>query len=347
MSTATSAEREAFGGLVERVTYHNAENGFCVLRVKARGQRDLVTVVGAAASDQRRRVHPGLGHLDQRPHARAAIQGRLPQDRTADHAGGHRALSRLRHDQGHRPGLCQEAGAGVRCGRVRRHRAGARTPPGGRRHRAQAGAAHPHRLGRAEGDPRDHAVPARPWRRHVTRGADLQDLRCRCRPGHLGEPLPPGPRHQGHRLQECRSDRDAARDREDGDDPRPGRDQLRSGRSHGRGPLRPADGRAARARRRVAGDHRRGGGCSDRAGAGRWCRHRRHGPGPPLPVPGRALPRRAGHRRAAAPAEPRKPALARGRSRTRPFLGSSREPAWSWLPASGKRCGWHCAPRSW
>ena len=50
MSTATSAEREAFGGLVERVTYHNAENGFCVLRVKARGQRDLVTVVGAAAA---------------------------------------------------------------------------------------------------------------------------------------------------------------------------------------------------------------------------------------------------------------------------------------------------------
>ena len=50
MSTPTSAEREAFGGLVERVTYHNAENGFCVLRVKARGQRDLVTVVGAAAA---------------------------------------------------------------------------------------------------------------------------------------------------------------------------------------------------------------------------------------------------------------------------------------------------------
>jgi len=34
---------------VERVTYHNPENGFCVLRVKARGQRDLVAVVGHAA----------------------------------------------------------------------------------------------------------------------------------------------------------------------------------------------------------------------------------------------------------------------------------------------------------
>ncbi len=37
-------------GLVERVTFHNADTGFCVLRVKARGQRDLVTVVGHAAS---------------------------------------------------------------------------------------------------------------------------------------------------------------------------------------------------------------------------------------------------------------------------------------------------------
>ena len=37
-------------GLVERVTYHNFDNGFCVLRVKARGQRDLVAVVGHAAT---------------------------------------------------------------------------------------------------------------------------------------------------------------------------------------------------------------------------------------------------------------------------------------------------------
>ncbi|MET0428616.1 MAG: ATP-dependent RecD-like DNA helicase [Microvirga sp.] len=39
---------EALAGTVERVTFHNADNGFCVLRVKARGRRDLVTVVGHA-----------------------------------------------------------------------------------------------------------------------------------------------------------------------------------------------------------------------------------------------------------------------------------------------------------
>ena len=45
-----SSTQEVLAGLVERVTYHNAENGFCVLRAKARGHRDLVTVVGHAAT---------------------------------------------------------------------------------------------------------------------------------------------------------------------------------------------------------------------------------------------------------------------------------------------------------
>jgi hypothetical protein len=30
------SDREVLAGLVERVTYHNAENGFCVLRARAR-----------------------------------------------------------------------------------------------------------------------------------------------------------------------------------------------------------------------------------------------------------------------------------------------------------------------
>src|ERR1700732_3359672 len=45
-----SSTTEVLAGLVERVTYHNAENGFCVLRAKARGHRDVVTVVGHAAT---------------------------------------------------------------------------------------------------------------------------------------------------------------------------------------------------------------------------------------------------------------------------------------------------------
>lgn len=46
--------REPLSGLVERVTFHSAETGFCVLRVKVRGHPDLVTVLGSAAE-----VHAG------------------------------------------------------------------------------------------------------------------------------------------------------------------------------------------------------------------------------------------------------------------------------------------------
>ena len=45
-----SSAQEVLAGLAERVTFHNGENGFCVLRIKARGHRDLVTVVGHAAT---------------------------------------------------------------------------------------------------------------------------------------------------------------------------------------------------------------------------------------------------------------------------------------------------------
>jgi exodeoxyribonuclease V alpha subunit len=44
-----SAPTEVLVGLVDRVTFHNDENGFCVLRVKARGQRDTITVIVHAA----------------------------------------------------------------------------------------------------------------------------------------------------------------------------------------------------------------------------------------------------------------------------------------------------------
>jgi len=41
---------EEIAGLVERVTFFNEESGFAVLRVKVRGQRELVTVLGPVPS---------------------------------------------------------------------------------------------------------------------------------------------------------------------------------------------------------------------------------------------------------------------------------------------------------
>jgi exodeoxyribonuclease V alpha subunit len=49
-SHTTDAPIERLSGSVERVTFHSEESGFCVLRVKVKGHRELVTILGSAAS---------------------------------------------------------------------------------------------------------------------------------------------------------------------------------------------------------------------------------------------------------------------------------------------------------
>ena len=49
---------EPLTGSVERVTFHSDDTGFCVLRIKARGHRDLITVVGTAPNQSRSPVAP-------------------------------------------------------------------------------------------------------------------------------------------------------------------------------------------------------------------------------------------------------------------------------------------------
>jgi hypothetical protein len=49
-SPQPQAPLEEIAGLVERVTFFNAESGFAVLRVKVPGQRELVTVLGSLPS---------------------------------------------------------------------------------------------------------------------------------------------------------------------------------------------------------------------------------------------------------------------------------------------------------
>ena len=41
---------DSLSGLIERVTFFNEENGWAVLKVKAKGHRDLASVVGSLAS---------------------------------------------------------------------------------------------------------------------------------------------------------------------------------------------------------------------------------------------------------------------------------------------------------
>jgi exodeoxyribonuclease V alpha subunit len=49
-SPGPSTPSEEIAGLVERVTYFNEESGFAVLRVKVRGHRDQITVLGSVPS---------------------------------------------------------------------------------------------------------------------------------------------------------------------------------------------------------------------------------------------------------------------------------------------------------
>src|SRR5437879_12759102 len=53
MNAATPERRpatEEISGLIERVTFHNDDSGFCVLRVKTQGKREETTVVGSLPS---------------------------------------------------------------------------------------------------------------------------------------------------------------------------------------------------------------------------------------------------------------------------------------------------------
>ena len=43
-------QENTLSGTIERVTFHNEENGYCVLRVRPNKKGDMVTVVGNCAA---------------------------------------------------------------------------------------------------------------------------------------------------------------------------------------------------------------------------------------------------------------------------------------------------------
>ena len=210
-----SPEREVLAGAVERVTFHSEESGFCVLRVKARGHRELVTVVGHAAS-----VSAGEW---------ITASGEWVNDRTWGPQFRSRFLKATAPTS--TEGIERYLGSGMIRGigpvyakklvRAFRERVFDVIEADPERLREIDGigpvrAERIHRrLGRAEGGARDHDVPARPRRRHGTRGAHLQDVRCGRGAGDVGEPVSARPRHPRHRVQDRRRHRHAARHRHD------------------------------------------------------------------------------------------------------------------------------------
>jgi len=241
---SAGAPTENLAGLVERVTFHNEENGFCVLRLKARGQRDLVTVVGHAAMiSAGERIQAAGTWTNDHTHGlqfRANFLKATPPttlDGIERYLGsgmicgiGPAYAKRLVRALGEAvfdvieadPSRCARSKASVPCGR-------SASPP----------------AGRAERRARDHAAPARPRRRHLAGGADLQDLRRRSRGGHQREPVPPRARHPHHQLQDRRSGRSQARRRQGRHGAGPRRRELRARRAvraQGSDPIRKTPG---------------------------------------------------------------------------------------------------------
>jgi len=116
-----ASSTEALAGLVDRVTFHDAENGFCVLRVKARGQRDLITLVGHAAmisagefaqangswiNDRTHGIQFRASFIEQEPYRLREVTGIGPKRAERIIAGWvDQKGARLRDDNPQEPGL--------------------------------------------------------------------------------------------------------------------------------------------------------------------------------------------------------------------------------------------------
>ena len=346
--SALAAPTEALAGLVERVTFHNAENGFCVLRVKARGQRDLITVVGHAAIDLGRRVRPGERHLGQRPHPRPPVQGRFLKATPPTTVEGIEKYLGSGMIRGIGPVYAKKLVARLRRGGVRRHRGRSRS-----RLREVTGIG-PKRAARIIAGWAEQKVireimlflhsngvgTSRAVRIFKTYGADAVRLISE-NPYRLARDI----RGIGFRT----ADQIAAeaRHREDGADPRPCRHLLRARRGDGRGALRPA-GRGARAAdARVAGGAGRAGrdGARPRTRGRRGGRRRSRAASPASSWPGCTEPSATsprGSRRWPRASRPGQRSMPRRRSR-----GSSSGPDWRSPTASARRCASRSAPRCW
>jgi exodeoxyribonuclease V alpha subunit len=192
---AERSTQEVLAGLVERVTYHNAENGFCVLRAKARGHREMVTVVGHAATIAAGEWITASGQwVNDRTHGQQFKARFLRTSPPASADGIEKYLS---------SGMIRGVGPVYAKKLVRAF--GEKV--------FDVIEATPDRLREVDGigpvraasilaacGARNHGLPAQPRGWHGAGGADFQDLWRRRHPGHDREPVSAGARHPRHRF---------------------------------------------------------------------------------------------------------------------------------------------------
>ena len=168
---------EALAGSVERVTFHNPENGFCVLKVQVRGKRDLVVVVGHTPSVGAGEWITASGAwVSDRTHG---LQFKAEVLKTTPPTGAEGIEKYLASGQmrGIGPAMAKRIVAAfgeatfdiIEANPERLTEVSGIGPWRACQDRR--------RLGRAEGRAGDHDLPARSWRRHRTGRSHLQDLR--------------------------------------------------------------------------------------------------------------------------------------------------------------------------
>src|SRR6516162_897672 len=184
------SNQEVLAGLVERVTYHNEENGFCVLRIKARGHRELVTVVGHAAVISAGEWITASGEwINDRTHGQQYKAKFLKTSEPTSLDGIEKYLG---------SGMIRGIGPVYAKKLVRAFGEKVfdtiEAEPQRLREVTGIGPVRANRitgLGRTEDRSRNHGLPSQQWRWHGAGGQNLQDLWRRRRAGHDREPLPP------------------------------------------------------------------------------------------------------------------------------------------------------------
>ena len=237
---SASAPTEVLAAMVERVTFHNADTGFCVLRLKARGHRELITATGhAPVINAGEFVQLSGTWINDRTHGLQFRAAFLKASPPTTLAGIERYLG---------SGMIRGIGPVFAKALVRTFGEQVfeviETEPHRLREVAGVGPVRAKRIITGWADQKvireimlflhSNGVGASQG------GANLQDLWRGRRSADQREPLPSSARHPRHRLSDRRPDRLQARHREGGHDPGTGGDQLRPRRGHGPRPLRTA-----------------------------------------------------------------------------------------------------------